>query len=230
MTQQENRMALFDAWAAQYDTAVAAGGDDFPFVGYDAVLDTVVAAAGARPSLRVLELGIGTGNLAERFDAAGCRVWGLDFSAAMLVRAQARLPQVHLVRADLMAAWPLAARALFDRIVAAYVLHEFDLPDKIRLLQRAARQFLAPGGFLVIADIAFPTTAVRAAAAERWADWWDEDEFYWAADEAVTACAAAGLRVDYRQGAGCAGGFTVEAAGTETAVRQPTTGTTPGAV
>ena len=32
-----------------------------------------------RPSLRVLELGIGTGNLAERFVAAGCQVWGLDF-------------------------------------------------------------------------------------------------------------------------------------------------------
>ncbi|MBK7181082.1 MAG: methyltransferase domain-containing protein [Chloroflexi bacterium] len=106
MTQQAKRVTLFDAWAARYDTAVAAGGQDFPFAGYDEVLATAVRAAGARPSLRVLELGIGTGNLAERFVAAGCQVWGLDFSAAMLAQARVRLPQVHLVQADLLAARP----------------------------------------------------------------------------------------------------------------------------
>ncbi len=115
MTPQVNRMTLFDAWAAQYDTAVAAGDDDFPFAGYDEVLATAVHIARVRPSLRVLELGIGTGNLAGRFIAAGCQVWGLDFSAAMLAQARIGLPQAHLVQADLLAAWPLAARPLFDR-------------------------------------------------------------------------------------------------------------------
>ena len=127
MTQQAKRVTLFDARAARYDTAVAAGSDDFPFAGYDEVLATAVRTAEARPSLRVLELGIGTGNLVERFVAAGCQVWGLDLSAAMLAQARVKLPQVHLVQADLLAAWPLAARPLFDRVVAAYVLHEFDL-------------------------------------------------------------------------------------------------------
>lgn len=211
MTQQANRVTLFDDWAAQYDVAVAAGGDDFPFAGYDEVLTTVVRTAAVRPSLRVLELGIGTGNLAERFVAAGCQIWGLDFSAVMLAQARERLPQAYLVQADLLAAWPLAARPLFDRIVAAYVLHEFDLADKIRLMQQAARDFLAPGGFLVVADIAFPTTAVRAAAAERWARWWDEEEFYWAADESIAAGAEVGLSLAYQQVSRCAGVFMVRA-------------------
>jgi ubiquinone/menaquinone biosynthesis C-methylase UbiE len=209
MTQQAKRVTLFDAWAARYDTAVAAGGGDFPFAGYDEVLATAVRTAGARPSLRVLELGIGTGNLAERFVAVGCQLWGLDFSTVMLAQARERLPHTHLAQADLLAAWPL-----FDRIVAAYVLHEFDLADKIRLLQRAARHFLGPGGFLVVADIAFPTTAVRAAAAERWARWWDEEEFYWAADEAIATGAEVGLSLAYQQVSRCAGVFTVRVGGT----------------
>jgi len=75
MTQQAKRVTIFDAWAAQYDTAVATAGDDFPFAGYDEVLTTAVRTAGARPSLRVLELSIGTGNLAERFYR--CRLPGL---------------------------------------------------------------------------------------------------------------------------------------------------------
>jgi putative AdoMet-dependent methyltransferase len=212
MAQQADQMTLFDAWAAQYDLDVATSGDDFPFAGYDEVLATAVRTARAKPSLRVLELGIGTGNLAERFVAAGCQVWGLDFSAAMLTQARIRLPQAHLVQADLLAAWPLAARPLFDRIVAAYVLHEFDLHDKIRLLQRAARDFLAPDGFLVVADIAFPTTAVRAAAAERWARWWDEDEFYWAADESIAAYAEVELLATYQHVSICAGVFTARVA------------------
>ncbi|MBK8129077.1 MAG: hypothetical protein IPK53_09110 [bacterium] len=62
----------------------------------------------------------------------------------------------------------------------------------------------------MVADIAFPTTAVRAAGAERWARWWDEDEFYWAADEAI-ACRGRGWVVaDVSAGFPCAGVFTVQ--------------------
>lgn len=178
--------------AARYDTAVAAGDPSFPFAGYDEVLTTTVRLAAARSSLCVLDLGIGTGNLAVHFAAAGCQVWGLDFSAPMLAQARERLPQVHLIQADLLAEWPIAAGPLFDRIVTAYVLHESDLPDKLRLLEAAGR-YLMPGGFIVVADIAFPTTAARAAAAVQWADLWDETEFYWAADEAIAAGAALDL-------------------------------------
>ena len=42
MTQQAKRVTFFDAWAAEYDTAVATGCDDFPFAGYDEVLATAV--------------------------------------------------------------------------------------------------------------------------------------------------------------------------------------------
>lgn len=208
MSPQTNRMALFDAWAAQYDTVVAAEDPSFPFAGYDEVLATTVRLAGARPSLRVLDLGIGTGNLAAHFVAAGCQVWGLDFSAPMLAQARERLPQAHLIQADLLAEWPIAAGPLFDSIVTAYVLHEFDLPDKLRLLEAAGR-YLNPDGFIVAADIAFPTMAARAAAAERWADLWDETEFYWAADEAIAAGATLGLSLAYQPVSWCAGVLTV---------------------
>jgi len=206
------RARLFDAWAAWYDTAVIASDETFPFAGYQQLLAAAVQSAQPQPGMRVLDLGIGTGNLAAPFLTAGCQVWGLDFSAAMLRQAQARLPQLQLVQADLRAAWPMAPRPLFDRIVSAYVLHEFDLPTKIGLLQRAAAGYLAPDGLMVVADIAFATTAARTAAAQQWAELWDEAEFYWAADETVAAGATAGLQVTYRQISSCAGLFTFMAA------------------
>jgi putative AdoMet-dependent methyltransferase len=206
------RVRLFDAWAERYDTAVIASDETFPFAGYQQLLAAAVQSAQPQPGMRVLDLGIGTGNLAAPFLAAGCQVWGLDFSAAMLRQARARLPQLHLVQADLRAAWPLTPRPLFDRIVSAYVLHEFDLPTKISLLQQAAAHYLAADGFIVVADIAFPTTAARTAAAQQWADLWDEAEFYWAADQTTAACATAGLQVTYRQISSCTCLFTFMAA------------------
>ena len=94
MTQQAKRVTFFDAWAARYETAVAADDDDFPFAGYDEVL----------------------------------------------------------------------------------------------------------------------ATAVRTAAAERWATWWDADEFYWAADEAIAVGAEVELSLTYQQVSRCAGVFTVTVA------------------
>jgi putative AdoMet-dependent methyltransferase len=203
---QTDRMQLFDRWAQYYDKTIAP--TQFPFDGYDQVLDEVVRLAEVTPQMQVLDLGIGTGNLAARFVQAGCVVWGLDFSAEMLAKARAKLPQVVLVRADLLSDWPVELRRPFDRVVSAYVLHEFDLETKVRLLHKIVTHHLTTGGKIVVADIAFPSVEDRTQASEQLADSWDTDEFYWAADEAGAACGRAGLQVTYKQVSSCGGVFT----------------------
>lgn len=203
-------MPLFDAWAARYDACVRQ--DDGLHRGYEDVLEQVVLAAGAGAAMRVLDLGIGTGNLAGRFLTLGCEVWGTDFSPAMLARARAKVPRARLISMDLLAEqWPEElAGERFDRIVSSYVFHEFDLATKIRLMARLARDHLAPGGRIVIGDVAFPN---RQALEEAGANHWDEDEHYWEADEAIAACKAAGLAATYTQVSPCAGVFVVRVTG-----------------
>lgn len=179
---------LFDQWARNYDLATASKENDFPFAGYDRVLDQVVRLANVKPGMRVLDLGVGTGNLAARFLSAGCEVWGCDFSAEMLTSARVKWPQLHLLQADLLGEMPAELRQPFDRVVAAYVLHHFDLPAKVNLLQRMAELSLARGGRILVADVAFPTEALRDAASRRWADSWDAEEHYLTADETIRAC------------------------------------------
>ena len=203
---QTDRRQLFDRWAENYDASMAHA--RFPLEGYDQVLDTVVRLAEVTPRMKVLDLGVGTGNLALRFAQAGCAVWGIDFSVEMLAKARAKLPHSVLVRADLLGDWPVELQRSFDRVVSAYVLHEFDLETKVRLLHRIAAHHLAAGGRIVVADVAFPTVEERIQASRRWADGWDEDEFYWAADEASAACARVGLQVTYQQVSSCGGVFT----------------------
>ncbi|MBK8421357.1 class I SAM-dependent methyltransferase [Candidatus Villigracilis saccharophilus] len=208
---QSSRSQLFDNWAKNYDNSITSDKDGFPFAGYERILEQVVSLAEVKPNTRILDLGIGTGNLAERFVNKGCNVHGLDFSAEMLTQTKAKLPQVNLVQANLLDDWTKELQTPFDRVVSAYVFHEFNLETKIRLLQQISAHCLSTSGFILVADIAFPDVAIRTAASQHWQ--WDEDEYYWAADEAITACEQAGLQVAYQQISSCGGVFTFTSKG-----------------
>ena len=202
---QTSRSQLFDEWAKNYDNSITSEKDDFPFAGYEMILEQVLSLADVKPNMRILDLGIGTGNLAARFINKGCHVWGLDFSAEMLTQTQVKLPQVKLIQANLLGDWAEELQTPFDRVVSAYVFHEFNLETKIKLLQQISSHCLSSNGFILVADIAFPDVAIRTAASQHWQ--WDDDEYYWAADEAVIACEQAGLQVTYEQISNCGGVF-----------------------
>jgi len=195
----------FDDWAESYDASVSI--DQFPFYGYRDVMTNVVALAEARPGMSVLDLGTGTGNLANGFSRLGCELWCTDFSAPMLAQARHKLPEAHFLQHDLRMDLPAEWQRPFDRIVSAFVFHHFELDEKIRILRRLLAR-LAPGGRMVIGDIAFRNQAaldkVKAEAGEEW-----EDEFYWLVDQSMTALEKAGVQASYRQVSVCAGIFVI---------------------
>ncbi len=199
----------FDDWAAVYDQS--AGEDTgFPFDGYSRVLQTIVDLAAAQPGQAVLDLGIGTGNLALPFAQRGCSIWGLDFSAAMLALAQKKLPAATLGQVDVRAGWPPAFQRRFDCIVSGYTFHHFWLEEKVQFVQRLLADHLTPGGRLVIGDLAFQNAAdedaLRRALGSQW-----EQEYYWLADEALAALAAAGVPARFIKISSCAGVFFFQA-------------------
>jgi putative AdoMet-dependent methyltransferase len=154
--------------------------------------------------MAVLDLGVGTGNLAELFTRLGCELWCTDFSSEMIAIARAKIPSAHFILHDLRQPFPPALERRFDQIVSAYVFHHFELPEKLALIERLVREQLAPGGRLVIADISFPTRqaldAVRQAAGDQW-----EDEPYWIAAEALPTLERIQLEAAYVQVSDCAG-------------------------
>ncbi len=200
---------LFDEWADRYDETVRSS-HGFPFAGYDATLARVAALAGVEGCHRVLDLGIGTGNLATRLADSGCEIWGLDISPKMLRAAQEKLPRARLVRGDVTAGWPSDLPERFDRIVSGYVFHHFDLAAKVDLLSRLLRDHCSLCGRVVVGDISFPTASNLVEARREWERLMDPEEYYWIADEAIKACEQAGLRVEYEQVSAFAGVFILE--------------------
>ena len=203
------RQKLFDEWSKHYDRAIQ-NTITFPFDGYDNVLARITQLANPQPAMHILDVGTGTGNVAASFAKHGCHVVGIDFSTEMLSQAQEKVPGAQFLQIDLLGKWPTALQQSFDYIVSAYVWHEFNLPNKIQLLQRFASQHLKQGGAIIIGDVAFPDTVAREQAHQQWHNEWDEDEYYWAADEAITACADVGLCMRYEQISSCGGIFHIQ--------------------
>lgn len=195
----------FDEWAHDYDQSVAHN-TGFPFNGYAEVLQSIVDLCSPRPNASVLDLGIGTGNLALHFSQRGCRIWGLDFSTEMLRLARLKLPDAALAQADLRAAWPPDFQHRYDNIVSAYTFHHFTLEDKVFLLQRLFRDNLTPDGKLVIGDIAFNSASEQDQLRQTLGSEWDQEQ-YWLADETAQALARVGIQAVFHRVSDCAGVF-----------------------
>ena len=206
---RSNRPQSFNEWAECYDDGVRAS-SEFPFLGYDSVLRQAFQLADPTPRSRVLDLGIGTGNLARYFVDFGCDVTGIDFSPKMLAAARLKLPGVHLVEADLSGEWPLSVEVRFDRVVSGYAFHHFELARKIDILLRTVRYRLMPGGRVVIADVSFSFPSLFGQAQRRWEKLWDPSEYYWEAEATAAACRESGLTMDYLQVSECGGVFVFE--------------------
>lgn len=200
-----DRQSLFDEWAASYDDSLL---DDagFPFEGYRRVLRKVLDLADPRPGLRVLDLGTGTGALADLFVRAGCTVTGVDFSAEMLNRAKVAVPAARFIQADLLADWPAEMlTGNFDIVVSSYVLHEFPDSRKMLVLQQLCRESVAPGGRILLGDIAFVDEAARDEARSAAGASWDDDEHYWIADAVIKHLRRAGFSARFWPVSFCAG-------------------------
>lgn len=94
-------VALFDQAAATYDQWYTTEvGEVVEAVEWQCALDLMTIT----PGMEVLDAGCGTGRFAEVLAGRGCRVTGVDQSAAMLAKAEERLSaydQVTLLEGDL---------------------------------------------------------------------------------------------------------------------------------
>jgi SAM-dependent methyltransferase len=127
----------FDARAARYEELRPV--DDNWWEVFD-----VLVRLGELRGARVLEVGCGTGRLAEALEEREhARVWAVDASQAMVERAKAIGVAAKLARGE---ALPFK-EGWFDAVVMRMSLHLLDRP---RALAQAFR-VLAPGGRLAIA-------------------------------------------------------------------------------
>jgi len=140
----------------------------------DPAVDALLAHADFEHASAVVELGCGTGRLAERLLRERlpphATYAGFDISSTMIETAQARLePWAGRARALPTAGSPClpVADAACDRFLSTYVLDLFS-EDDIRAALQDARRVLVPGGRLCLASLTFGTTRSSRALCGLW--------------------------------------------------------------
>jgi putative AdoMet-dependent methyltransferase len=205
----ERTPEMFDQWADTYDDVIQSWSHIFPFIGYASILDRIVQLACPIQSMKILDMGIGTGTLAKKFSDQGCDTWGVDYSTRMLELAREKVPEVKLLQFDIRDDWPHELEPPFDRIVSAYVLHHFGLEEKVRISSRIVSDLLMDEGLFIVGDISFQTQQDFDENRKKFVHEWDDTEYYWTADPFIDAMTQGGYTVNYEQISVCGGIYVI---------------------
>ncbi len=175
----------FDLWADGYDKAVGLSDEEnsYPFAGYKEILNKIYQAISSKGKSSVLDIGFGTGTLAQKLYEQGHEIWGQDFSRKMIEIASAKMPNAHLYQGDFSQglAEPILGNS-YDFIVATYSLHHLTDARKETFI-RSLVTLLKEGGLILIGDVAFENRMALDRCKEEAGDEWDQDEIYFVFEE-----------------------------------------------
>ncbi len=90
--------------------------------------EDVVSLLNPQPHERILDLGSGTGHLAQKIAEAGCTVTGIDSSAEMVAQAQALYPELAFYQKN---AADFHFDEPFDAVFSNATLHWIHTPEKV---------------------------------------------------------------------------------------------------
>lgn len=146
----------FDNWAKSYDISVKRDKGSLKiYRKYEEVLDKVYKAAIAKidKSSRILDIGVGTGNLSKKFLESGyTNIIGLDQSREMLNVAKNKLPELKLRLGEFLKI-PFDNNS-FDMVVSTYAFHHLNDEEKVEAVKEILR-VLKENGKIVIGDLMF---------------------------------------------------------------------------
>jgi len=130
---------------------------------YDELIAEAARALGhaARPVRTIVDLGIGTGALAQACleHAPGARVWGIDADSEMMAVARQRLGQRSRRVTMTVGSFLDEALPSCDAMVASYSLHHIRSRRAKLAFYRRCFRALRPGGVLINGDCAPASTA-----------------------------------------------------------------------
>ncbi len=174
-------------WADSYDKTVQVSEENnvYPFAGYKAILNQLFKEMLEKEHSAILDIGFGTGLLANKLYENGHQIDGIDFSARMIEIATRKMPKAMLLEWDITRGLPREVKKKrYDSIVSTYALHHLTDANKKTFLKETVA-LLKQEGTLYIGDVAFQTrTHLEQCRRDHLTDW-DEEEYYFVADELI---------------------------------------------
>lgn len=151
----------FDKWSKHYDVSIRQHDDVLDlYQHYDELFDYISSVFANRQGEEILDIGVGTGNLATNLYLEGHSITGVDQSLGMLEVAQSKLPHMPLHYGSFLAL-PFADNR-FNHIVTTYAFHHLTLEEKDQAIDEMLR-VITRDGLIVIGDLMFESYNREAA-------------------------------------------------------------------
>ena len=145
----------FDSWAKDYDKDIRENNGDLKiYANYDSILRKVyeLAVDSNINNPCILEIGVGTGNLAGLFLNEGYNIIAIDQSREMLNVAKEKYPKLKIRLGDFFKI-PYSDKS-FDSIVSTYAFHHLKNNEKSIAIKEMVR-VIKDNGKIVIGDLMF---------------------------------------------------------------------------
>jgi putative AdoMet-dependent methyltransferase len=164
---------LFNSWASSYEEDVRNANGILE--GYEISLETASQVCNVSHKLRVLDVGIGTGKLAQFFEDQGAKISGIDLSEVMIDKCRELHPDYDL-RLGTFQQVPFQDDT-FDAVVSSFCFHEVPPAERLTACREVYR-VIRKGGYFCLLDIMFASGAAVAEARNRMLSQWDDSEEY----------------------------------------------------
>jgi putative AdoMet-dependent methyltransferase len=138
-----------DSQAENYDAQVRRNLGDYIRENYFQILDRVVELIEFSPDAHVLDIGAGTGLLAERVTHSNIKLYGIDISEKMMDQIRKKGLRIEL-RTGHFLDIPFDDKQ-FECVVSTFAFHH--VPDRLKVTAfDEMRRVMKPNGRLIIAD------------------------------------------------------------------------------
>ena len=166
----------FDKWSETYDEDIK-DEKTYPFVGYSDIVEEIIYQAEGE---KILDLGVGTGNISKILYDKGYKITGLDFSTEMINKAKEKMPDGEFIVFDGNDSLPRFVED-FDTVIMNYFIHHFNYMKQSEIIEG----LMNISKKIIIGDVMTKTKEEMIEVKDKNMDSWDDEEFYPIVDEII---------------------------------------------
>ncbi|MFK5883671.1 MAG: class I SAM-dependent methyltransferase [Candidatus Izemoplasma sp.] len=205
-----DKKELFNEWSSTYNDSVKKSDKEntYPFAGYSLIKAKIFAMVMNKDKPKILEMGIGTGEITRKLYDEGLNITGVDLSEKMIAESRISMPNVRYINKDFTKSLKVLKDTKFDVIIFSYSIHHVTIKNQLSLLNSLMIN-INIGGIIIISDVMTNTIKELDNISLKYHKIWDDDEYYPTLERYEESLLKTNYNITFEQVSFCSGILTL---------------------